>query len=1038
MVHSNSGKDKESAAKKQTQGGVGARFAGESSGTNNPVPPQDQGTYAGVGPSPLNPDATIADVRPGSNRPGAAVNREGALANPEMTIAPETSFRRGPSTPSARISDSPVRATAFEIGEVLAGRYEILKLLGEGGMGAVYKASDLELDRFVALKVIRPELASNAAILARFKQELLLAQKVTHRNVIRIYDLGEGEGVKFITMEFIEGEDLCSLIREQQKFSPDEAVEVIQQVCLALECAHSVGVIHRDLKPQNIMREASGRILVMDFGLARTLEGDGMTQSGAVVGTMEYMSPEQALGKNLDQRSDIFALGLILFELLTGKTPFHADSALASLIKRTQERAVSVADIDAQIPAALTSIVGKCLERDPEARYQTTADVLADLNAWKNPVVARPGTAVKPRGRSLLWPVVGGIAALMVVAGALMLVPSIRERIFGGGATVATPHQPITVLVADFSNHTGDPVLDDTLEPMINVALEGASFINAYSRGDALKLANKLPNPTDKLDVQSARLVAVDQGVNAVVTGDIKKRGDKYDISATAIDALSGKVLAKSNVTVGDKQQILSDLPKLVAPIRKALGDTTPPSVQFAAVSGGFTSTSLEAVQQDALGVEDQFAGKFQEAFDSFQKAAQLDPKFARAYTGMAAMAQNLDRPQDAVKYMNLAMQNVDHMTERERYRNRGLYYLTTGDWRNCAREYTQLVTHYPADRVGQNNLANCYTQLRDAPKALEAAQQAVAIVPKGVGQRLNLSFISSFAGDFPAAEKEARTALEMNPKVAQGYLVLAEAELGQGQLDKAADAYHQLESFGALGASTANDGLADLAAYQGKYAEAAGLLTQGAAADVAARMTDNAMRKTMALGNLEELQGHQAAALSDMGKALGNNPSIAIKFLGAMGYVDAGDLAKAQKLGASLSSETTSEPQAYGQIVEGLMALKRKDTRNAIKQITAANDLLDTWIGRFELGRAYLEAGQFTEADSEFDQCAKRKGEAIELFDDNVPTYAYFPPVYYYQGRVREGMKSEGFADFYKTYLSIRGQSSDALVPEIRHRIGQ
>src|SRR5277367_2233959 len=230
-------------------------------------------------------------------------------------------------------------------GSMLAQRYQIVKTLGEGGMGAVYKATDLELDRMVALKVIRPELAKNPAIIDRFKQELLLSQKVTHRNVIRIYDLGEGDGVKFITMEYIEGEDLRSLIIQHKKFPPTEAVEIMEQVCLALEAAHNVGVIHRDLKPQNVMWEtSSGRILVMDFGLAKTLEGDRMTQTGAMVGTMEYMSPEQALAGHLDQRSDIFSLGLIFYELLTGQTPFRADSALASLIKRTQERVVPVSE----------------------------------------------------------------------------------------------------------------------------------------------------------------------------------------------------------------------------------------------------------------------------------------------------------------------------------------------------------------------------------------------------------------------------------------------------------------------------------------------------------------------------------------------------------------------------------------------------------------------------------------------------------------------------------------------------------------------
>ncbi len=1047
MDDSRSRSDKKSDAQKPASTGVGTPFAGESSSGNVPLSPLDDVTRADFIPAAVDSGATIADAAPSRSTSDATSvdarprnDFDATQADIDATLASGASFRRI-SAPSLSAPDS---AAVFNIGEVVGGRYEILQLLGEGGMGAVYKATDRELDRFVALKVIRRELASNSAMLARFKQELLLSRQVTHRNVIRIYDLGDADGVKFITMEFIKGEDLRSLIREKKKFAPEEAVEVIQQVCQALDAAHSVGVIHRDLKPQNVMQDPAGRIVVMDFGLARTVEGDGMTQTGALVGTMAYMSPEQALGKDLDQRSDIFALGLILFELLTGKTPFHAESALASLIKRTQERAISVSDIDAQIPGALAGIVSKCLERDLNARYQSSTAVLTDLNTWKDKRAAgtiKFDAAVQPLGKSPPWPLITGIlAAIIVVMAALMAVPSVRHGIFGGGgAAPVAPHQPVTILVADFVNHTGDPVLDDTLEPMINVALEGASFVNAYSRGDARKLAKKLPNPTDKLDVQSARLVAVDQGVNAVISGEINSRGDKYTVSAIALDAVSGNVLAKAEITAANKQEILSDLPKLAAPIRKALGDSTPPSVQFAAVSGGFTATSLEAVQQDALGVEEQFAGKFQEAFDSFQKAAQLDPKFARAYTGMAAMAQNLGRSKDAVEYMKLAMEHVDRMTERERYRNRGLYYLTTGDWNNCVQEYTQLVTRYPADRVGQNNLASCYTQLRNAPKALEAAQHAVQIVPRGVGQRLNLSFISSFAGDFAAGEKEARAALEINPKAAQGYLVLAEAQLGQGQIEKAADGYHQLEKFGPLGASTATSGLADLAAYQGKYAEAARILEQGATADVAAKMPDNAASKYAALGNIEEMQGHHAAALSDIGKALANSQSVQIKFLAARSYVDAGDVAKAQKLAASLSSEATGEPQAYGKIIDGMIALKKKEAKEAVKQITAANNLLDTWIGRFELGRAYLETGAFTEADSEFDQCVKRRGEAIELFMDNVPTYAYFPSVYYYQGRVREGMKSDGFADFYKTYLGIRGQSTeDPLAPEIRRRIGQ
>ncbi len=964
---------------------------------------------------------------------GAATIVSGAA-----TIAPGTSARRSP--PPEGANGPGASAVLLQIGIVLGNRYEILELLGEGGMGAVYKAADREVDRIVALKVIRPEMASNPEILARFKQELLLSSQVTHRNVIRIYDLGEAQGVKFITMEYLEGENLHQILKTRDKLEVAEAVDIMEQVACGLAAAHAVGIIHRDLKPSNIMRDKSGRVVLMDFGLARTFSGDGMTRTGAMLGTMEYMSPEQAQGMDVKASSDIFTVGLILYELLAGVTPFYAESAIASLLKRTQQRAVPLADVDRNIPGTLSNIVAKCLEKDPANRYQSAEELDGDLRAWQGrsggkKVSASSARLRMNRIRELPWPrlAVAGVLIVAIAAGIAWYV--IRRQ----QAAKSVAHGPVSVLVGDFANHTGDPLLDNTIEPMLGVALEGASFVNAYSRGDARKLAGKLPHPTDKLDEQSARLVAVNQGVNAVITGEISLRGDEYDISAMALDAVSGKVLAKSEVSVANKQDIVSSIPKLVAPIRKALGDSTPASVQFDEVSGGFTAASLEAVHEDAQGVDEQFAGKFQDAFDSFQKASQQDPKFARPYTGMAAMAQNLGRPGDAVKYMKLAMEHVDSMTERERYRNRALYYLITGDWQNCAQEYTQLVTHYPADRVGQYNLATCYMQLRNVPKALEAAQHAVAIVPKGVGPRLNLSFISSFDGDFAAGEKEARAGLTLNPSSVQGYLVLAEAQVGEGQIDKAIESYHQLAGLGPVASSVANAGLADLAAYQGKYTEAATNLADGARADVAAKDTDNAARKYAALGNIEELQGKHAAAFSDIGKALTYSQSTQIEFLAASTYVDAGEMAKAQKLATSLSSALPSESQAYGRIVTGMMALKRKDSNEAIRQITAANNLLDTWIGHFDLGQAYLEAGAFTEADSQFDQCMKRGGEAIELFLDNVPTYAYFPPVYYYQGRVRQGMNSEGFADFYKSYLSIRGQSSeDPLVADIRHRIGQ
>jgi eukaryotic-like serine/threonine-protein kinase len=919
-------------------------------------------------------------------------------------------------------------------GTLLGSRYEILELLGEGGMGAVYKAKDNEVDRVIALKVIRPELAGNPEILQRFKQELVLARQVTDHNIIRIFDLGDADGIKFITMEYVEGESLYHLLRNRGKLPVTEVVAIMEQLLSGLRAAHRAGVIHRDLKPGNIMRDAGGRIVIMDFGLARSLESDGMTKTGAMLGTMEYMSPEQALGMELDARSDLFTVGLICYELLTGKMPFHADSAVASLLKRTQERAAPMTDLNRELPVVLSNIISKCLETDIKLRYQSSAEILADLEAWRGGRAAAtlqfPASS-RPWGQTIPWHWVGGVAALVIV---VLLGFLLRGKF---ASAPAAANKSISVLVADFTNHTGDPIFDDTLEPMFNVALEGASFVNAYSRGTARNLAKQLPHPSDKLDEQSARLIGVSQGLDTVVTGSLSLRGDGYKLEVEALDAKTGNSIATAEITAPTKDKLLLEIPKLAVPIRKALGDTTPVAKQLA-LSGPFTAASLEVVHLYGVAMQQQYAGKSAESFQSFLKAVDLDPNFARAYAGLAGTASDLGRQADAEKYIKLAMEHLDRMTERERYHARGAYYMVVGNYPKCAEEYSTLVSQYPSDRAGQSDLAWCYALLRNFPKALEAARKAEEIAPKGALEHVNLAFFSSFTGDFQTGEREARTALEISPgDVAQ--INVGEAQLGEGRLFDAAETFRGLEKFGPRAASLATSALADLALYQGRLSESVRLLEQGADTDLKAKMPENATSKFAALAYAELLRGQSHAAVVAAEKALANGATIPVRFLAGRVFAEARDVAQAKKMADSLAKETQAEPQAYAKIIEGKLALKQGDSRLAIRDITDANNLLDTWIGRFELGRAYLEAGQFAEADSEFDRCIKRRGEAMELFMDNVVTYSYFPYVYYYQGRVRQGLKTPAFADSFRTYLSIREQSSeDPLVSEVRKSLRQ
>jgi serine/threonine protein kinase/Tfp pilus assembly protein PilF len=915
-------------------------------------------------------------------------------------------------------------------GTVIGDRYEILQLLGQGGMGAVYKARDKELDRIVALKLIRPEFAKNPEILRRFKQELILARQVTHRNVIRIFDLGQADGVKFITMDFVEGQDLRHLLLEKGKFSPEQAARIMLQICRALEAAHSEGVIHRDLKPQNIMLDAKDRVYVMDFGIARSAYLPGMTQTGALLGTPEYMSPEQARGEKLTEQSDIFSLGVIFYELLTGKSPYHSEVPLATLWKRMHEKATPPIVVDPSIPQVLNDIVVKALEIEPEKRFASAREMAQILEIWLGPSAESSTIALPaPRARAYWKWASAGVAGLLAAA---VLVFWLK-----GPSKPKPPHAPLTVLVGDFNNYTGDPIFDDTLEPMFNVALEGASFINAYNRGAARKAAEKLPHPTNKLDEQSARLVAIEQGINCVITGEIIRRGDHYSVSVTALDAVTGNVLTQAEANPANKDQVLLEIPKLAAPIRRALGDTTPESVQLAATQGSFASSNLEAVHQYGTAMEQEFAGNMEGALQSLSKAAELDPNFARAYAGIAAVDVNLGRRQDAEKYAKMAMEHVERLTERERYRIRGLYYIATRNWPQCVEEYSHLVQLYPADITGQENLGACYGSMYNMPKAVEEARRAVELAPKNLMARMDFYLLACLTGDFKSCERGGQQVISDNPSYHEGYLVLAYAFQGQGQMEKAAQTYQELGKLGARGASLEVSGLANIALYEGRYRQAVQILERGAAADVAAKQPDRAADDFAMLADAELQRSEKQSALAAAEKALVYSQSAKIKFLAARVFLQAGDAARARKLASELASGLEVEPQAYAQLILGEAALEDQRPKDALQFLTNAKKLADMWIVHLELGQTYLEAGDFVEADSEFDDCLKRRGEALELFTDDMPTYSYLPPVYYYEGRALEGLKSPGAADSYHTYLSIRGKAGeDSLLPDVRQRL--
>ena len=925
---------------------------------------------------------------------------------------------------------SPAPASALAPGTMLGGRYEILELLGEGGMGAVYKARDTAVDRLIALKLIRPDLAGNPSILQRFKQELVLARQVTHRNVIRIYDLGEADGLKFITMEYIEGQDLRSLLRAQGKFPVSEAVAIAEQILSGLQAAHAEGVIHRDLKPGNIMRDPQGRIVVMDFGLARTVGGDNLTQTGMMVGTMEYMSPEQALAQPVDLRSDLYTVGLIFYELLSGNVPHKAESALAGLLKRTQERAVPVSDVENSVPRPLSAIVGKCLERDPAERYQVAQQILDDLAAFQGRGTS--GSVVmaaipRPR-RRLLWM---GAAAVVV----LILAGALGWFFTRGRTTVKAPQGPMSVLVADFDNKTSDAVFDGTLEPAFGLALEGASFISSYSRGQAHKIAAQLKPGSTTLDEAAARLIAVREGINVIVTGSIAADGGGYKLRSRAEDAVTGKVISSQETKVKNKDAVLKAVGGLAAEVRNSLGDKTPESVQKVQAET-FTSGSLSAAHEYALAQDLQWAGSWAEAAQHYQKAIELDPNMGRAYAGLAVISINTGRRNDAEKYYQSAMALVGRMSDREKYRTRGGYYLTVREPQKAIEEYSALVKQYPADASAYGNLALAYFYTRDMQKAVQEGRHSVDVSPKNLLQRDNLALYAIYAGDFTTGAQQAQTVLDQNPSFTHAYNSLAMAQMGLGQGAEAEQTYTKLEAVNARGASMASIGMADIALFHGRAPDAIPLLEKGIAADLANKDNDGAAIKYIVLAQAHLLAGHAAPAQAAAEKAIALDKEESVLYSAGQVFLEAGQAAKAAQAASQLSLRIEPEPQMYGKLLEAETALKRKDPRQAILLLQAAQKIYDTWLGHYDLGRAYLDAGMFTEADSEFELCLRRKGEASAVFLDDVPTFRIVPQLYYYLGRAQEGLKSPAATESYKTFISFQEKGVGPLLSDARRRV--
>ena len=722
--------------------------------------PVSEATFVGTD------EATATATPPVKTTPPLQGNPQGsAQGNPQSSpqsspqgtsIAAKTPGTPGtPGTPqgwsisSTREPGPVVPAGEFAPGTMLGERYEIISQLGQGGMGAVYKARDTELERLVALKIIRPELTTNPEMLKRFKQELILARQVTHRNVIRIFDLGQADGFKFITMEFLEGQDLRAVLREKGKLAPEDAAKVILQICRALEAAHGEGVIHRDLKPQNIMMDANGRAYVMDFGIARSAYLPGMTQTGALVGTPEYMSPEQAKGEKIDERSDLFSLGVILYELVVGKSPYYSETPLATLWKRIQEKATPLIEVDPTVPKELSDIVAKALEIEPENRFASAKEFEQHLESWLGISPSMVGSvtdqALAPIvvARSSGWKYTAIVAVVLLLAVAGLGVPlkffqSSSKKAGAGGP------EPLVLAVIPLRNASGDASLSwlgGSLAEVLRTEVGQSAEFRTVSPDRLQQVLSDLRiGPDTEIAPTDLQRIAEFTKAKLAVWGQYSRVGEQIRIDAK-MDDLKTQRSVPLTVAPVEENGVLGAMEKLAQTIQQNLSAAKIPVQNLKASAFRPSTNSLEAIRAYTNGMTKARQGNYIDAVKEFEGATKADANFALAYSMLGQTYARLGYDREAEQNASRSVDLSANLSAVEKYIIQAVNAKVGNNYQKALDAYQNLERLMPSDPQVQFEMGELFEAHGEYDKAHAHYDKAVTADPKhlealrGIGQ---------------------------------------------------------------------------------------------------------------------------------------------------------------------------------------------------------------------------------------------------------------------------------------------------------------
>lgn len=563
--------------------------------------------------------------------------------------------------------------------------------------------------------------------------------------------------------------------------------------------------------------------------------------------------------------------------------------------------------------------------------------------------------------------------------------------------------EPVSVLIADFDNQTGDPLFDDSLEQALNIGLEGATFITAFRRPSAARLLETI-KPGSKLDEEGARLVSLREGIKLVVAGSVVPDGSGYELSARMVNPEDGNIIAESSVSAKSKLEVLSAVSTLADDIREELGDESV-SDSDRPLGETFTAASLEAVKNYTEAQILAANARYDEAIPFYEQAIANDPHFGRAYSGWALSLFYLGRVDQAEALWERALTEMNTMTERERFRTLGLYYVAVaGDYQKAVESYQTLVEKYPADNTGHNNLAISYYFMLDFKKAMESAGKGLAIYPSNKTVKSNYALFAMLAGEFDLAVKHAEELLAEDEGQWKAWLPIATARLASGDVEGARQAYENMARSGQRGVPFSNLGLADIALFQRDYEKAIELLEAGVSGDAVGGNKRLLGRKYIALAEARAGLGDAEGAREALEIALEAHQGNGQLVPAALIALELGDEEYAASIAEELGQELQPGARAFGRVIEGAIATQEGRYADAVDALRSAIELRDSWLLRFYLGRAYFEAGRFVEALDEFEICMQRKGEATAMFlEDDEPTWRYMAKLQTWLDKTRQ-----------------------------------